>query len=121
MAHSLTDLLAAGAGVYEAVKAGEFVAAWDKTILIQQWAVEQARGAGFRGEAPAGADDDGESAAAAREKVVADLKAAKKELGKAPKAKGKAKGAAEPVGKLGDGVLLGKLIDIVLKMLPLFL
>jgi hypothetical protein len=109
MARSPSELLADAVTVYESVAAGEYVAAWEATLPIQTFAIESARGAGFKGAAP-GADDE-----ATQEEILAKLKDAKRELGKAPK-RAKAKGAA---GSLGDGKILKKVLEILLAFLPL--
>lgn len=120
---SITDILTHSAAIYDAVKSGEFVQAWQESLALQQCAIDGLKGAGFRGAA------DGAEAAkcdpAKRKEAVANLKNARKELAaRKPKGKGRPKNAPKgegAVGALGDGVLLGKLLDVLIKILPLIL
>ena len=120
----IMELLTAANRVYDAMKGGEYVEAWAATIDIQQFAIEALKGAGFRSLPPGAGGETAEGDPAAdeetKEQVLAKLKEAKKLADATAKKKTPKKGAvgAGPVGKLGDGKLLRKLLEALLVILP---
>lgn len=99
---SLSDVLSAAIGVKDAVVAGHFADAWEKSLTLQQFAIEAARAAGFQ--------------AAPGDPPRADVHSALCECEAACAAANPPVGADE-VGKLGDG----KILELLKVILPLIL
>ena len=106
MGTNLLEILEKAKAVRDDIKAGEFVKAWEDTLPIQQAMCDLAHSVGFK-SAP------GDEATA--KEIQSTLEEARDlAMTSQPKA-----GAAGPVGKIGDGVILGKLLDFLVKIAPI--
>lgn len=107
---NVLELLTEANKVYDALKGGEFVGAWEATIAIQQLAIDALKGIGFKSVPPTPAD------AEAKKAVLAKLKDCEKECDSLTT---KGMVGAGPVGALFDGKVLRKILDALLIIIPL--
>lgn len=101
---SLLDILGQVKTVRDDLTSGQVLKAWEDLIPVQQELIALGRELGFK----AGPDDG------VHAKAICDLLAECKTLSIVTK-------SADPVGKIGDGVILGKLLDFLVKIAPIVL
>ena len=101
---SLLDMLNAFKQVREELKNGNYIAAWESTLAIQQFLINTAKSLGFQ----AGPNDDTHFAECMG--ILSECRAMCEHLP-----------ITGPIGKLGDGKLLKILLDYLLVILPLII